>query len=179
MGIIDRVILSIYTVLLALLSLGIILLGLSLVSLDWLWTGLQHVYGRWEAALIGAVFFMVSIRLLLAGVRSRHAKDTIVHHTDMGDVHISINAIENLVEKAARHTRGVRGVKVAVGTVGEALKVNLKVIVSPESNVPAVSAEMQNKVNEYIKNTVGVELVDVRILVENISNEFKPRQRVE
>jgi uncharacterized alkaline shock family protein YloU len=178
MGIIDRIILSIYTLLLAFLSLGVILLSLRLVSLDWLWTSISYLYGQWEAGLIGAIFLLISIRLLLAGVRSHKIKDTIVHHNDMGDVHISLDAVENLVEKAVRHTRGVRGVKVVVKHDGEGLKVSLKAVVSPESNVPNVSAEVQKRVHEYIKNTVGVELTDVCVLVENISNDFKTKQRV-
>ncbi len=181
MGIIDRIILSIYTLLLAILAFGVILLSLRLISLDLVWTTLTLIYGQWEAGLVGSIFFLVSIRLLLAGLRSRARgeKDTIIHHTDMGDVHISLEAVKNLVEKTARHTRGVRGVKVSVNHDAQGLKIYLKSVVSPESNVPTVSEEIQKRVHEYIKNTVGVEPADVRILVENISNDFKTKQRVE
>ncbi|GMA99186.1 alkaline shock response membrane anchor protein AmaP [Pelosinus sp. IPA-1] len=179
MGIFDRIILSIYTLLLAILSIGVILLSLRLISLEWVWTSISLLSGQWEVGLVGAVFLLVSIRLLLASIRSHRIKETIVHHTNMGDVHISLDAIKNLVEKTARHTRGVRGVKVRVSHDGKGLKVSLKAVVSPENNVPSVSEELQKRVHAYIKNTVGVELVDVQILVENISNDFKSKQRVE
>ncbi|SHI42252.1 alkaline shock response membrane anchor protein AmaP [Propionispora hippei] len=181
MGIIDRVILSIYTLLLAFLSLGVILISLRLISLEWVQTSIAYLYGHWEAGLVAAVFFLVSVRLLLAGVRSRaeRLKNTIVHHTDMGDVNISLDAVRNLVEKISRNTRGVRGVKVFVTHDEQGLKVMLRAVISPESNVPSVSAEVQRRVHEYIKNTVGVELSHIHILVENISNEFKTKHRVE
>ena len=179
MGIIDRIILSIYTLLLAFLSIGVILLSLRLISLELVWTGISHISGQWEAGLVGAVFLLISIRLLLAGMRSRRVKDTIVHHNEMGDVHISLEAIKNLVEKTARHTRGVRGVKVRINLINQGLKVSLKAVVSPEVHVPSVSAELQERVHEYIKSTVGIDLVDVEVLVENISNDFKAKQRVE
>ena len=179
MGKIDRIILSVYTLLLAFLSMGVILLSLRLISLDLIWTGILQISGQWQAGLVGAVFLLISIRLLLAGMRSHLVKDTIVHHNDMGDIHISHEAIKNLVEKTARHTRGVRDVKVTVIRDGQGLKVSLKVVVSPEVHVPTVSAELQQRIHDYIKNTVGVELTDVRIFVENISNDFKAKQRVE
>lgn len=179
MGIIDRIILSIYTLLLSFLSMGVILLSFRLLSLDWVWTSLSHLYGQWEAGMVGLVFFLVSIRLLLAGLRSRKIKETIVHHLEMGDVHISLDAIKNLVEKTARHTRGVRDVKVSVQHDAQGLKISLKTVVSTESHVPTVSAELQQRVQAYIKNTVGVELVDIRIVVTNISNDLKSKQRVE
>ncbi|WP_425061158.1 hypothetical protein SCACP_19370 [Sporomusa carbonis] len=179
MGIIDRIILSIYTLLLAFLSFAVILLSLRLIPLELAGTSLAYIYGQWEASLVGFVFFLVSIRLLLAGLRSRKAKDAIVHHNDMGDVHISLDAVENLVEKVARHIRGVRGVKVKVTLSGQGVTVRLKAVVSPESHVPSVAGEIQKRIHEYIKNTVGVELTDVQVMVENISNDFKAKQRVE
>jgi len=179
MGIFDRIILSIYTLLLAFLSLGVILISLGLISLERVGTSLALIYGKWEAGLVAAVFFLVSIRLLLAGLRSRGSRNTIIHHNDMGDVHISLGAVENLVEKAARHVRGVRGIKVAAAHTAAGLKLRVKAVVSPESNIPDVTAEIQRRVGEYIKNTVGVDLADMYILVENISNDFKAKHRVE
>ncbi|WP_371369452.1 hypothetical protein SRRS_26150 [Sporomusa rhizae] len=179
MGIIDRIILSIYTFLLTFLSVAVLLLSLRLIPLELAWTSLTYVYGQWEASLVGAVFFLISIRLLLAGLRSRKAKDTIVHHNDMGDVHISLDAVENLVEKVARHIRGVRGIKVNIKLADQGIAVQMKAIVSPESHVPTVASEIQTRVHEYIKNTVGIELADVQVMVENISNDFKSKQRVE
>ena len=179
MGIFDRIILSIYTFFLAFISLGVILLALQLIPIDFVLNGISRIYGQWEASLVGAVFLLVSVRLLLAGIRSSRGKSMVIHHTDMGDVQVSLSAIENLVEKTARHIHGVRGVKVNVTQGDHGLKVGIKAIVSLESNIPSVTADMQAAVLKYIKNTVGVDLADVKIVVENISNEFKARQRVE
>jgi len=179
MKIFDRIILSIYTFLLTFLGLGVVLLAWNLLSLSWLWTGLVYIFSQWETGLIGLVFMLISLRLFLASVRFERNQGTIVHHTEQGDIHITLAAVENLVEKTARHTRGVRGVKVKVQKNGNTLKVIVKAVVSPESHVPTVGSEMQKRIDEYIKNTVGVELADIEILVENISNEFKAKQRVE
>lgn len=180
MAIIDRIILLIYTLLLIILSVGVILISLRLIPLELVWTTLAAAYGQWEAALAAGVFLLVSLRLLLASFRSEssHSKEAIVHHTEMGDVQITLDAVKNLVEKTARQTRGVRDVKVYIRQHQEGLKVQLRMVASPESNVPSVSAEVQQRVHEYIKNTVGIELTDIHILVENISNDFKPKQRV-
>ncbi|MBP2642270.1 MAG: hypothetical protein H6Q67_157 [Firmicutes bacterium] len=179
MGIFDRVILTVYTIMLSFLSLGVVGISLRLIPLDWVWTSISVLYGRLEASLVGAVFFLVSIRLLLAGIRLRkRERNTIVHHNEMGDVHISISAVENLVEKVSRHVKGVRDVKVSALHTKEGLKVSIKAAVSPDTNIPTVTDEMQKKVFDNIKNTVGIELADMKILVENISNDFKAKHRV-
>ena len=58
MSIIDRIILSIYTVLLMVLSLISILLSVKILPQNYWQQGLSLIYGRWEAALIGGVFFV-------------------------------------------------------------------------------------------------------------------------
>ena len=179
MGIIDRIILSIYTILLTVLSLIVILLSLKILTLDYWQTGMSYIYGHWEAALIGGVFFLVSIRLLRAGVRSRRGPHKIVHQTEMGTVEISIAAVEDLIAKTARHTRGVRNAKVHVWQLGEEVKVDMKIVVGPEYNIPTVAGEIQKRTQEYLKNTIGVSLTEVHILVNDISNEFKSKTRVD
>jgi uncharacterized alkaline shock family protein YloU len=179
MSIIDRIILSIYTILLTVLSLAVILLAVKLLPVDYLKASISIIYGQWEAALVGGIFFLVSIRLMLAGMRSRRGPSKIVHQTDMGIVEISIDAIEDLIAKTARHTRGVRGAKVHIRQMGEEVKVDMRLIVGPEYNIPAVASEIQKRTQEYLKNTVGVGLSEIRIIVNDISNEFKTRSRVE
>ena len=179
MGIFDRIILTIYTFLLTFLSLGVIMISLRLIPLDFVWTGISFIYDHREVSLVGAVFFLVSIRLLLAGVRSRRSKNNIVHHNDMGDIYISLDAVENLVEKVARQVRGVRNIRVFASHADSGLKISVKAVISPESHVPSVTAEVQERVNAYVKNTVGIELAEMKIFVKNISNDFKARQRVE
>ena len=179
MSIIDRIILSIYTILLTVLSLISILLSVKILPQDYWQQGLSLIYGRWEAALIGGIFFLVSIRLLLAGVRSRRGPNKIVHQTEMGVVEISIGAVEDLIAKTARHTRGVRNAKVVVKQLGDEVKVDMRIVVGPEYNIPKVATEIQQRTQEYLKNTVGVSMTEVRILVNDISNEFKSKTRVD
>lgn len=181
MGLFDRVILAIYTLLLAFLSLVAIAAGLRLIPLPYIWTSVASAYGRWEMALLAAVFFLVSVRLLLAGVRTRRHKAALIHRSEIGDIQIALDAVENLMEKAARHTRGVRGAKARVTRDEQGLAVTIHAAISPESSVPDVSAQIQQRVRDYACKTVGVELNDVRVLVDAITNEFpgKARRRVE
>jgi uncharacterized alkaline shock family protein YloU len=179
MGIIDRIILSIYTILLTVLSLIAIMLALKILPQEYWQQGLSYIYGQWQAALIGGVFFLVSLRLLLAGVRSRRGPSKIVHQTEMGVVEISIGAVEDLIAKTARHTRGVRNAKVHIRQLGDEVKVDMRIVVGPEYNIPTVAAEIQQRTQEYLKSTVGVTMSEVRIFVNDISNEFKSKSRVD
>lgn len=180
MGILDRIILTVYTFILTLLSLGVVLFGLRLIPSELIRTSLDLIEGRWEASLVGLVFFLVSIRLLLAGTRSKNNRSqTMIIHNSMGDVHIAIDAIENLVMKASRHAKGVRGVKAKASYQQDGLRVSVKAVISPDTHVPEVTAEMQQLIQESVKETLGIDLIHVNIVVENITNDFKAKHRVE
>jgi uncharacterized alkaline shock family protein YloU len=182
MGIFDRIILTIYTFILTLFSLGIVAIALKLVTLELLWTSLQlNFYGRWEAALVGFVFFLVSVRLLVTGVIPGKGRQTIIQETPFGQVHIALAAIENLVQKVTRQIKGVRSVKTYIVNTNQGICIHLKAVVSPESCIPSISDEIQNRIKNYINHVVGTDVADIRIFVEDISNEVggKPRSRVE
>jgi len=182
MGIFDRVLLTIYTFVITLFSLGIVFIASKQVSLELLWTSLQvNIYGRWEAALIGFVFFLLSMRLLITGITPHKGRQSIVQDTALGQVHITLSAIENLVQKVTRQIKGVRSVKTYIVNSDQGIGIHLKTVVSPEGSIPDISEEIQNRVKNYVHHVVGTEVAYIRLFVEDISNEVgsKPRSRVE
>lgn len=181
MGLVDRIILTIYAFLIALFSLGIMFIAI-FVPMDILWTSLQSIiYAKWEVVLLGVVFFLASVRLLVTGVTSGRGRQTIIQETSLGQVQISLAAIEHLVQKVTRQIKGVRSVKTYIVNTAQGICIHLKAVVSPDACIPTISDEIQNRVKNYIHHVVGTQVADIQIFVEDISNEVggKPRSRVE
>lgn len=102
-----------------------------------------------------------------------------MHKTEFGDVHISLAAIENLLEDIACSIKGVRGVKIrSQHDDKHGIRASLRLIVSPDCNVPTVSNDVKERVKEYMKTTAGLELGELEVMVEDISNQFKVKRRV-
>lgn len=173
-----KIILSIYTVALSVFS-G--LLVVTAIAEDWVqphrWLedALGTTRGRWTVGLIGAVFFAASVQLIV-GVARRGGGQPVVHETSMGLVSISLDAVENLVKKVARSIKGVREIKAVIAHTKEGLTAHLRGTISPEVSIPEVSEEIQTSVRQYVKRVVGVELVDIRIEVENIAADGHRRR---
>ncbi|MCL6451684.1 MAG: alkaline shock response membrane anchor protein AmaP [Acetobacteraceae bacterium] len=179
MGIFDRIILTLYTFSLTFISLAFILMALGwLAPLDVVRASLSDPDGRWVVGIVAATFFVVSLRLLYFGFRRRYPGQTLVHQTPLGEVRISLDAVENLVRKVVRQVTGVRDVRARVLHQGGEVGVSLRVTVSPDLSVPEVSDKIQNAVKNYVRNVVGVGVHEVEIFVENIGDEVR-RGRVE
>lgn len=179
MGTLDRVILTLYTLSLAILSF---LITLFAVSPDWIpvvrwFEEARSGPGRLVLGLVGGVFFAVSVRLIFFAFARRGGGHAVVHETALGDVRISLSAVENLVRRVARGIKGVRDVKAEVVQEQGSLVAEIRGTLSPDVSIPDVSAEIQSAVRSQVQRVVGVEVTEVRIRVENLATE--PRRRLD
>lgn len=130
---------------------------------------------RIALGVIAAVFFAVSVRLIFFAFRGRDRGQAVMHESSLGEIRISLDAVENLVRKVARGVKGVREMKADVTNTNAGLAVELKGIISPEVSIPEVSEEIQSAVKSYVRRVVGVEVAEVRIKVENIATDVRRR----
>lgn len=177
MGIFDRVVLTLYTFCLGVISALVFTMAMGwLVPLELLRTSLNNVNGRWLVGSLSFVSFVASLRLLLSGVRRYHGRHWLTHEAELGTVTISLGAVENLVKKAARQVKGVREVKAAVRVLRrEGIAVQLRAAVSPDLSIPDVSSELQKTVRNYVQNVVGVPVANVRVFVQSIAGDLRTR----
>ena len=68
MSIPDRIILTLYTMLMAVVAVFLVLFSLGVISTISISTFAATVPGRWEYAVGGVVLLLVSLRLLIAGL---------------------------------------------------------------------------------------------------------------
>lgn len=181
MGILGRIVLLLYTLSLAVISA--VVLGMSafgwLAPLDWVRTSLTaDPNGRWSVGIASFAFFVVSIVFIVYTFTPRYPSRALVHETELGEVHVTLEAIENLVKKVTRQIRGIRSVKARVGTTGGGLEIWLRTVMSPDVSVPAVSEEIRTTLKSYVKNVVGAEVTEVHVYVTDISSDSK-KGRVE
>lgn len=174
MGIVDRIVLSIYTFSLAIISGLMILVAAFPKWLQpqlWIEEILRQTRGQVLIGLIGTAFFAVSVRLIVFAFTRQGGGQPVVYETAVGEVRISLDAVENLVKKTARSIKGVRDVKAVITHDKDGLHAELVSTISPDVSIPEVSEEIQTTVRQYVKRVVGVEMAEVRLEVENIANE--------
>lgn len=171
MGLFDRIILALYTFILTILSLAVTVVALKLVPMVWVEQSMQFVYGRWEAAAVGIIFLIISLRLLYFGLvrRDRNKNRAVVVGNALGELRISFAAIESLIFKVANQQAGVKNVQTTIKDGAEGIYITLKLVVSPDINIPDLSSNIQTNVREYLAEIAGVSVKETKVLVENIN----------
>jgi len=175
MNILDRFILTIYTIFVAALSIAAILFSIRLVSLDHFGTRFALMYGRWEVGAVGLILLLISLRFLLSGLKAQRYPETMIKSGDLGNVAISLNAIESLILKITRDIENVKDVKVHIRKKEDGISVMLKLVVNFDVIIPEMSSTLQKSIKNYIETTAGIMVKDINISVDNIFNPYKQR----
>ena len=105
--------------------------------------------------------------------RSGRDKGFILQHTEYGDVNISVRALENMVHQSIDVRENLKIVHTNLHRIRKGLVVDLKISLSAGANIPTIVSTLQKQVKEYILRCSGVEVKEVRVMVE-LTNKTLP-----
>lgn len=134
----------------------------------------------YTVAAVAVIIFLISLRLFVISVRRAKGKlPSIEQRTDLGDVSISVDTVENLALKAAGRIRGSRDIKARVKMTDNGLELMMRTYVDGDFPIPALSQEMQASVKEHIESITGIPVANVSVYVANVHHAPNTVKRVD
>ena len=171
MSIFDRFLLAVYTLVATVFLLlfvaetaGLTLPEVLYDNINLTMTGLLSTVG--VIILVGIRLFWISIRR--SGHKVHTGRYLVLNEGEMGQVRISVQAVENLIIKVAGKMNGVKEVKPQILTDDKGVSVKILATVSPEQRIPETTEQMQALVKEKVREVSGVALTGVQVSIENI-----------
>lgn len=186
MGIFNRGLLFIYTLLMGALCAGIAAVCLHAVPDRVLLNEYEYFVNQWQTLAAAGVGILLSLHLLLCSFdRSNtqvNAKDLLLVNGKEGQVSVSLAAIRNMAESMAVKVHGVQQAKVRSRVEhrkkqGDFLKLELALSVSQERNIPELSDELHQQLAKYLVEITGIDDVEIRISVQSIANGVAVKKR--
>lgn len=169
MGPFDRGLTAVYALAVSVIALiGVMILTgvLAVVQVENLIFRPEH---RQVAVVVLGAFFLVGLRLIWASLHQKKESQAIVDESALGQVRVSLVALENLIAKAVGSVPGIREVRPKVGAENGGIGIRLKVIASPDLNVPELSRHMQQLVQDQVREVTGLTVNKIKIEVENFA----------
>lgn len=171
MGLFDQILLGLYT-----LSLTLISALLILVAFGWELplAALQQVLldptGRWALAIVAALFFLSSVRMMRLALSVRKSNEALVRQSELGEVQVSLAAIENLVTRLGKQVDGVRDLKCRVGGGDSGIRLHLRAAVAGDMHIPGLAERLQEALQRQVRQVVGVDVEYVRLRIDEIGD---------
>ena len=177
MGITDRVILTLYTIVMAAIAVVLILITFGILPVDYFISEIAALPGNWEFAAGGAVILLISVRLLLAGIGVLGDDSTLtLADVDTGKTVVSKRALEQYIADIAQEVYGIYGVKVAVTMEDKnTIDARIKSSLEPGVNVFEITEEVKDNVKETIKKVVGLEVKNIELNFKKIKANDKEK----
>lgn len=175
MNIIDRILLVLYTICSAAISILLILIpfdNINFLSEDNIVYYLKTMENNYIYSVVGLAFFIVSIRFLILALRGNNIREKdsyLIRHTDYGEVKISSQTIVGLVESVAKKFSGISNIRPGVKIEEGLLSIYIKGEVVPEINIPEVSVELQSKIKEHVESCTGAKVNDVKVQITSVT----------
>ena len=175
MKIVDRLVLAIYSICIAILSLGIIVIPFNYNGIISIKDGVNlvnNMKGNYIFSLIGLIFFIISLRFLLSGIvgnRDSNQESFLVMRNDYGEIVIYAHTIIGLVENIVDGFSGITKINTKVDLNNGSIYLLLKGEILPEINIPEITKELQMKVKESLENTTGAQVGEIKVEINNVS----------
>ncbi|MBQ9698534.1 MAG: alkaline shock response membrane anchor protein AmaP [Acidaminococcaceae bacterium] len=177
MGISDRIILTLYTIVMAAFAVALVLTTLGMIPAQFFMRIITALPGNWEFAAGGVVIFLFSVRLLLAGIGVIGDSNTLtLADVDSGKTVVSKRALEEYIGDIAQEVYGIYGVKVVVETEDKTtINARIHASLEPGVNVFEITEEVKDNVKETIKKVVGLEVKNIELYFKKIKNNGKEK----
>jgi uncharacterized alkaline shock family protein YloU len=181
--VLDRLLLFLYTLIIGISVVFFLIATFGLVPIDDTERFLRNLYYEgnvaYPAIAIGLFVFLVTLRFFYVSIRrGRGQAPSIDQRTDIGDIRISLDTVENLALKAAGRVRGVKDLKARVSIGGSGLDIVIRSVVDGENSIPELSEEMQRTVKTHIEDVTGIPVAGVSVFIANVvhtQTTFKSR----
>lgn len=177
MKVIEEISLTIFSVLILVLSLV-----LSLILFNWLEASNVYLVIQYlkSTQTLTNVTLTVSVVLMLLAVKciffSSYSKgkedkaEGILLENESGKLLISIETLENLVKGVVAGFPNVKSTncKVKLDKSVNNVVIDMNLVVASETIIKELSANLQNKIKEVIKKTTEIDVKEINIKVKNI-----------
>ena len=197
MGYINRFLLFLYTLAIALAALGVIVLCLPVFPIPVILNETAFVLSRWETMAGAALVFILSVHLLACSFSggSKHEEkkeqepEAVVVHGAGGEVRVAVSAGSSLAEKSAAKVHGVENANAkvesrrAAGGQSQApassVVIGLDLELGAGQNVAQVSDAVRAAVSEQMNEVLGLSDYSIDISIAEIAGrEAAKKSRV-
>lgn len=125
--------------------------------------------------LVEIIFFGLSMMFLFSGIKSDGEKRAMSRHTNIGEIRISLNAIETIALNATRKLSGIKETKAIVKKQGDGVVILVRSIVMSDIMIPDLLEDIQVKVKKTVEDMTGVKVNEITATVENVYAGYKSR----
>lgn len=129
------------------------------------------LWQRVVIAAVGVLICLLGFHDICVLFARRAEKGFIMQRTDLGDMSISMNALETMVHKCVDQHQELTVKSTRIFRVKNGIVVEIRIVLASGVNIPLTVSALQKQIKQYIVSCSGVEVYEVKVLVETNVNK--------
>lgn len=130
--------------------------------------------GRGIALLAGLLLMVIFVYLVWGNIQATRRERTVVLKNPLGEVLVSLAAIEDFARVLKGKIEGLRDIKGRVVYRRRGLKVSARITVISDYSIVEVSQNVQDAIRNYIQKTLGIEQeINPTVMVNKVVSRDK------
>lgn len=171
MSIADRIILTLYTLMMTAVSGLVLLCSLGVFPHNSLMEFFNQIPGSWIFAVGSVITLLVSLRLLVTGLGVTADTSLLLGESESGKILVGKGAIENYIATLSQEIYGIYNVKVMAKLEKESISVRINASIEPGINIPETTNEIKANVKESIKKVTGIDVKEMEVFFKQIKSK--------
>ncbi|MEZ0535751.1 alkaline shock response membrane anchor protein AmaP [Caldicellulosiruptoraceae bacterium PP1] len=168
MKLVERIILSLYTILVLVFSLVLFLLPFNLIDFSIIDNIITRYINNPVYSIIPLAFLALSIYILTIGIKKRKIRLGIIHVNDKGQLIISPKTFESSAYYVLKKYSSVKDAIVETSFNEEGIEFTIDASIMNETNIPELTNDIQNNLKNYIENITGVKVTMVNLHIKDV-----------
>lgn len=129
------------------------------------------LHNQWLVVIAGAVVAFIGIFLVLNMLFTKKEKIAKVSGNDIGQVTMSMEAIESMINRTVSGISGIKEVSPKLKIVGDKVAICLHITVQSDMIVPELGTTIQKAVKEDLETMAGVSIAEIKVLVSSVDGD--------
>ena len=125
--------------------------------------------------ILGIIFLFITIISAIAiyPLLKSGNETTILQTGKNGDINISLKAIDKIVRTVTLEQEGIDIKDITVNARQNRLYIELVITIKGDLSIPEVSSNLKNSIKERLNETVGTDLAEIKVLIDNVDSLSK------
>jgi len=128
--------------------------------------------------LIAVLLFVLAVYLIWRKGQYKIENLSIAQKTAFGEVKISTNSLKRLALEVVKKIGEIKEVKTEINLLKKGgINIDLHLSVKQDVNIPELSEKIQKRLKDYLLETSGIEVKEIKIHIDKIFYEDESKER--
>ena len=181
----DSIIFILFIGLIILISLAVFFISLKPVPLKVLteainngfYTLYNSILNQIMLGLMAFLLFSLAIYLIQRKNRLNTLNLSVTQKTSFGEVKISLNSLKHLILKVLKKIEKIKESKSSINILRTGgINIDLHLVLKEDVNIPEISEKIQKELKDYLLETTGIEVKEIKIYIDKVFYENREVQ---